>query len=192
MIIFLGNAHSNKFYEPLINQSIKDDLDIVVSCQYPYRVPESLIKSHICVNIHYGTLPFFAGCNPIYWQLMKSDKAGVTLHYMDKDFDSGDIIDIKELPTAGMTADEVYEALSGFGLELFKKNYKAILRGTAHRQPQNKTFRNYYRKEDADFTDTLVNGDTKKLRALHFKGKQYPTIKIDGRVYEVRSCNSGV
>ena len=185
MIIFLGNTHSTELYKPLINAS-KDDPDIVVSCQYPFKVPISLIETHICVNIHYGTLPFYAGCNPIYWQIMKSDKAGVTLHYMDKDFDSGDIIDCKELPISGMTADEVYTSLSNFGLEIFKRNYKAILDGTAPRRPQDKSQRQYFNKDAVDFTDTLVNGDTKKLRALHFKGKQYPTIKIDGRVYEVR------
>lgn len=187
MIIFLGNAHSHELYKDLIEKSKADKPDIVVSCQYPHKVPESLIKSHICVNIHYGILPYFAGCNPIYHQIIESDEAGVTLHYMDENFDSGDIIRFYYFPIGNMTADEVYDACAIGGKELFEKYYHMILNATAPREPQNLSFRRYYPKTMVDFKNTLCNiGDKNRIRALHFAGKQYPTIEIGKNVYELR------
>lgn len=190
MIIFLGNDDG---YKDIIKSSRKDK-DIVVSCQYRYRVPESLINSHICVNIHYGILPFFAGCNPIYWQIMKSDKAGVTLHYMDKNLDTGDIIAIYEFPIGDMTADEVYSVLKERGVSLLKKYYKMIIDGTAHRTPQDLQFRNYYKANDVDFSSekNCMVYDSKKIRATHFRGKQQPIVNLGGRRYEVSLCDSSL
>jgi len=190
MIIFLGNGETHKLYDSIIKES-KSDNDIVVSCQYPYLVPESLLESHTCVNIHYGTLPFYAGCNPIYWQIMTSDRAGVTLHYMDKSFDGGDIIDIWECPIGIMTASELYKVLEWQGLQLLKKHYKGIVEGTAPRKPQDKAFRRYFHKSDIDFNKSknvpyaLAN---REVRANHFPGKQLPVVTIGGRKYELRSC----
>lgn len=192
MIIFLGN-NNTKLYEPIIKHS-NGDRDIVVSCQYPFLVPESLIKSHTCVNIHYGILPQFAGCNPIYWQIMKSDMAGVTLHYMDEKFDSGDIIDIFTLPIGNLCADELFQALEKKGVDLLKKHYRGIIDNTAPRTPQNKAFRKYYPKSMVDFSkDNLLNGlDQRKIRALHFEGKQHPKIVIGGETYEIRRSDARI
>lgn len=190
MIIFLGDDDG---YKDIIKSS-KKDKDIVVSCQYRYRVPESLIKSHTCVNIHYGILPFYAGCNPIYWQIMKGDKAGVTLHYMDKNLDTGDIIAIYEFPIGDMTADEVYAVLKEKGVSLLKKYYPLILNGKAPRIPQDLQFRNYYKAEDVNFSfaKQCTPDQFNKIRATHFKGKQLPIVQLGGRQYEISLCNSSL
>jgi len=184
MIIFLGDESG---YEDLIKKSSKDEIDIVVSCQYRYLVPESLLRSHICVNIHYGTLPEFAGCNPVYWQIMEGDRAGVTLHYMDSNFDSGDIIADWICPIGKMTADELYHVLKRKGRRLFEKYYSKILDGTAPRRKQDLKFRRYRNKKDVDFNkekrvDCISD---KTIRATHFRGKQFPVIKCGGREYEM-------
>jgi methionyl-tRNA formyltransferase len=194
-MIFLGNGSSLSIYSEFI-ESVKDvKPDVVLSCQYPFKVPESLLKSHICINIHYGILPQFAGCNPVFWQIMKSDRAGVTLHYMDEGFDSGDIIDIYQFPTFGKTADEVYDECAKRGLELLKKHFKGILAGTAPRTKQDKSQRRYYPKEAVDFKKfkkiytqgthgNLIN--EKHVRAAYFKGKQFPIVEVEGVEYELR------
>lgn len=190
MIIFLGDDTN---YKDIINESKNDDVDIVVSCQYRYLVPKSLLDSHICVNIHFGELPYFAGCNPIYWQIIKSDSAGVTLHYMDNNFDSGDIIDIYRIPISDMNADELYYHLNKAGSVLFKRWYKKILNGTAPRKKQDLSKRTYYQSNNVDFKkDNLVSDihDKKKIQALHFKGKQFPEIFIGSRKYEIRCCDT--
>lgn len=189
MIIFLGNGHSLELYKDVIESTKNTRPDIVVSCQYPFIVPESLIKSHTCVNIHYGELPFYAWCNPIFWQLIEDDHAGVTLHYMDEKFDSGDIIEKYNFPTSKMTADEVYKECARAGLELFKKHFSGILKGTAPRKKQDLSFRKYKNKSDVNFESAkrIPELDDKKIRALHFSGKQYPIIEVSGRQYELRA-----
>jgi methionyl-tRNA formyltransferase len=195
MIIFLGNGSSLSLYSEFI-ESVKDTKpDIVVSCQYPFKLPESILKNNICVNIHYGILPQFAGCNPVFWQIMKSDQAGTTLHYMDEGFDSGDIVDIYRFPTYGKTADEVYNECARGGLELLKIYFNSILKGTAPREKQDLKFRRYYNKTDVDFNKfkkiytkgmagNMVN--EKQVRAAYFKGKQFPIVEVEGVEYELR------
>lgn len=189
MIIFLGNGSTTDLYNDFIKTTSKDR-DIVVSCQYVHRVPKSLIESHTCVNIHYGILPGFAGCNPIYWQLIKGDRAGVTLHYMNEEFDTGDVIDITEVDCSKMNAKQLYEELSLKGFEMFKKWYPQILDGTAPRKKQDPEKIEYYYKHEADFTSVCTN--EREIRARFFPGKQYPKIEKDGVTYEIGGIEFGV
>lgn len=173
MIIFLGNGNTNSLYSDLIKKS-KKDRDIVVSCQYRFRVPESLLRSHICVNIHYGRLPKYGGCNPVYWQIINGEKyAGVTLHYMDKDFDTGDIIDVDLIPIGNMTADNVYSCLEYCGYELFKRWYQHIINETAPRIHQDVNDRNYYPASMVDWREVknIKSLNDRAIQAVHFKGK---------------------
>lgn len=189
MIIFLGNGHSLNLYKDVIDSTKDTHPDIVVSCQYPFLVPSSLIDSHVCVNIHYGELPTYAGCNPIFWQMMEDTQSGVTLHYMDKNFDSGDIIDTYIFPNSRMTADEVYEECARAGLEMFKKHFGSILKGTAPRRKQDLSLRRYKNKTEVNFDRLKYINDfeDKKVRSVHFKGKQHPICKIGGREFELHA-----
>lgn len=185
MIIFLGDDSG---YEEMIKKSAKDSTDIIVSCQYRHKVPESLLKSHICVNIHYGILPFYAGCNPVYWQVANDSIFGVTLHYMDMGFDSGDIIDIWQAPIGNLDAGECYQILKKMGFMLFEKYYERILEGDAPRRAQDLEFHTYYKRSDIDFQREKFCSidDTRKIRAMHFGGKQYPVVEIENKFYELR------
>jgi methionyl-tRNA formyltransferase len=189
MIIFLGRDYD--LYDDIIHKSKKDKKDIVVSCQYPYKIPSSLIKSHICVNIHYGILPHYGGMYPVYWQIKNGDTAGVTIHYVDNEFDTGDIIKTWEMPHHGLTADEVYGHLRTRGRLMFEEMYRSILNGTAPKKPQNKELRRYYDKNSVNWKETCVakiNDDDadSNIRSFHFEGKQLPTIEINKVIYELK------
>lgn len=181
MIVFLGNSRTTKLYSDVVKGSY-DDKDIVVSCQYPFKIPPSLINSHICVNIHYGRLPEYAGCNPVFWQIINGEfHAGVTLHYVDPCWDSGDIIDIGYVPIGEKTADVVYKELEKKGLELFKRYYKGILDGTCPRRPQDLKKRNYYKQGIVDWNkelDPKSPNFAREYQAYYFEGKQLPRIKL--------------
>lgn len=182
---FYGNARTNHLYQGLYHNK-----DIVVSCQYPHKIDVSVFNVP-CVNIHYGILPHFRGVAPIYHQLINGSVAGVTLHYMDEEFDTGDIIEIYSFPTHGKTADEVYDECELRGQELLARNIDAICNGTAKREKQcNGT----YYKGGVDFEqERRINGvffdptQIKRVFATHFKGKQYPIINIGGRDFELRA-----
>ena len=188
MIIFLGNGRTLDLYSDVI-ESTKNTKDIVVSCQYPFLVPKSLLETHTCVNIHYGELPRYAGCNPVFWQVHNDTFAGCTLHYMDEKFDRGDIIATDSFPIGKMTADEVYLELERRGKQLFMKYFGKILDGTAPRRKQDLSERVYYNKKETDFSRLkhIQELDDKRIRATHFRGKQYPTISVKGREYELRA-----
>ena len=191
MITFLGNNNQH-LYEDLIVKYRKER-DIVVSCQYPYLVPESIIKNNLCVNIHYGILPFYRGMNPIYWQIMNGQTAGTTLHYMDSQFDTGDIISKKCFPIGNMVAHEVFDQCEKYGVQLLEEFIDSILDGTAPRIKQSSLGDgHYFKRDDIDWNrdtriglDDIVLDDS-KLRASCFRGKQYPRMKINGRYYELR------
>lgn len=190
MVIFVGNGHSLELYKEFIEENTETYPDIVVSCQYPHKVPKSLIESHTCVNIHYGLLPKYAGCNPVYWQLLLENQIGVTLHYMDDKWDAGDIIDTFTMPCGNLTADMAYTALGNAGLMLLKRHFQGILKGTAPRKPQDLNKRQYFNKKDVNFKREkhlgIVCLDDRKVRAMHFEGKQYPVIRIGDMQYELR------
>lgn len=192
MIIFMGNERTINLYRDFVKEKRQDNKHIIVSCGYDQKLPETLINLYPSVNIHYGILPRYAGFNPIYWQMIEGDIAGVTLHYMDRNLDSGDIIDVTTIKTDTKTASEVFKELELEGLLLLKKHYQGIINNTAPRKKQNISIRKYRGKEDINFKKEILLGtlndnilDDKKIRALSFDGKPYPVITIKNREYEL-------
>ena len=188
MIIFLGNDKATKLYSDFVKATEKDKPDMVVSCQYPHKIPESLINSHICINIHYGKLPEYAGCNPVYWQILFDHTAGVTIHYVDKYFDSGDIISCVTVPIGAMTAEELYNSLARVGAAKFTELYKSILKGSCKRQPQEFKRRKYYTSDSVSFKQKLCCLNDRKIRALSFPEYQYPLVECGERTYKLVAC----
>lgn len=191
MITFLGNGKNAHVYEDIIWR-YRDSRDIVVSCQFPSLIPKAIVNSGIpIVNIHYGLLPLYRGVNPVYWQMRTSKEAGVTIHYVDDTFDTGDIIDTYSFPHCGHTADEVYKELEIRGAWLLNEWMDKILDGTANRTKQ--CGGKYYKKDAVDWkTANKVHSpffppeDINQIFATHFEGKQYPEIEIGGRTFELR------
>ena len=185
-MIFFGNDRTEKYYADVIN-STPDT--VLVSCQYPKRIKVDMY-SVPCVNIHYGELPYYRGMAPVYHQIMNGATAGVTLHYMDNEFDTGDIIDTFVFPHHGMTANEVYDALEIAGKGLLLKHLDGILAGTAPRKKQGDG--KYWKSPDWDnvkkiHTPFFAPDEMKAIFATHFDGKQYPIMEICGRQFELRA-----
>jgi methionyl-tRNA formyltransferase len=110
---------------------------------------------------------------------------------MDETFDTGDIIAQYEFPHNGMTADRVYEHCRQAGKKLLEDHYSKIVNGTAKRKKQDLKQRVYYKADDVDFSKRnfcKIKDDEADsfIRAMHFDGKQYPTITINEVVYELR------
>jgi folate-dependent phosphoribosylglycinamide formyltransferase PurN len=58
-----------------------------------------IVKEHIiecakigALNAHYGLLPQIRGMNAIEWSILLNKKTGVSIHYVDKGIDTGDIL----------------------------------------------------------------------------------------------------
>ncbi len=90
------------------------------------------------VNVHGGMLPRYRGANPIQWMLISDESdAGVTIHYMDDGFDSGDVIARRSVEvTFTDTWRDVMARINVATDELLAAHLPAILAGTAPATPQ--------------------------------------------------------
>ena len=76
------------------------EADIAVVCSYNKKFPIELLKSvkHGFVNCHPSLLPDYRGANPYSNVLINGEQeTGVTLHFMDENFDTGNIIAQKKV-----------------------------------------------------------------------------------------------
>lgn len=86
--------------------------DLIISANWRRLIPESIfqIPKHGSINIHAGFLPKYRGFAPINWAIINGEKEiGVTVHYIDKTADTGDILNQKIIPiTIEETATDIY------------------------------------------------------------------------------------
>ncbi len=115
--------------------------DIIITAAYGQIIPSIILDypKYGCINVHGSLLPKLRGGAPVHHAIINGDKvAGVTIMYMDKKMDSGDIIsqastDIGE----DTTLDELYSRLSCMGRDLLIDTLPSIFNGTNKRIKQN-------------------------------------------------------
>ena len=76
------------------------EADIAIVCSYNKKFPPELLKSVKggFVNCHPSLLPNYRGANPYSNVLINNEQeTGVTLHFMDENFDTGNIIIQKKI-----------------------------------------------------------------------------------------------
>lgn len=172
--------HNIEVFQP---EKIKEDYqkiidinpDIIITCAYGQIIPEELIKlpKYGCINVHASLLPKYRGGAPIHWAKINGDeKTGVTIMYMDKCMDSGDIISQKELIINDEdTTESLFDKLSVMGAELLIETLPSIFNNTNTRTKQDEILVTYaynIKREDerVDFNDTGKN-IINKIRGLY-------------------------
>ena len=165
--------------------------DIIITCAYGQIIPEELLNlpEYGCINVHASLLPKYRGGAPIHWAKINGDeKTGVTIMYMDKTMDTGDIISVKELVIKDEdTAESLFDKLSIMGADLLIETLPSIFNKSNKRIPQNNdnaTYAYNIKREDEkiDFnTDgqSIIN----KIRGLY----SFPlaNFKIDDTEYKI-------
>lgn len=115
--------------------------DIIITAAYGQIIPSIILDypKYGCINVHGSLLPKLRGGAPIHHAIINGDKvAGVTIMYMDKKMDSGDIISQKSTPIhEDTTLDELYSRLSYLGRDLLIETLPSIINGTNDRIKQN-------------------------------------------------------
>ena len=146
-------------YEKILNTPC----DIIITCAYGQIIPEEILNYPKlgCVNVHASLLPKYRGGAPIHWCLLNGEeKTGVTIMYMDKGMDTGDMISKKEYVIKNTdNVGILHEELSKIGAELLKETLPSIIAGTNERIKQNNDEATYAynitRKEERiDFSRT--------------------------------------
>lgn len=115
--------------------------DLIVTAAYGQILPQILLDQpiHGAINVHASLLPQYRGAAPIHYAILNGDeKTGVTLMYMEKSLDTGDIIGQLEYPISpSQTTGDLFEALADLGASLLIDKLEAILSGQVNPQAQN-------------------------------------------------------
>lgn len=142
-------SHNIEVYQPTkikeeYQKIIDANPDIIITCAYGQIIPESLINyPHLgCINVHGSLLPRLRGGAPIHHAIINGDdETGITIMYMDKHMDSGDIIAKRSLPIGpNDTLDIVYEKMSKLGATLLMETLPSIVSGTNDRIKQDEKY----------------------------------------------------
>ena len=138
-VLLVKNINSHQVFEFIR----KLDPELLVSVSCPQRINEQLIKlvRYGGVNIHSSLLPAYAGLAPYYWVLSNGEKVtGVSVHYMTKNFDAGNILVQKTMHIKPrISAFELFKNLSKLGSSTLFEGVKLALNGeTGHPQEHSK------------------------------------------------------
>lgn len=140
--------------------------DIIITAAYGQIIPDIVLNypKYGAINVHGSLLPKLRGGAPIHHAIINGDKEiGVTIMYMDKRMDAGDIISQRAIPlTIDMNLDIAYEKLAIIGRDLLIETIPSIINGTNNRIHQNEnevTFGYNITKEEEkiNFDDTSMN-----------------------------------
>ena len=118
--------------------NLKPDLLVVVA--YGQFLSEKLftLPPYGAVNIHASLLPAYRGAAPIHWAILHGEsRTGVTIMYIDKGMDSGDMI-LRQETEIGPEEDtgSLHDRLSQMGADLLLQAIEQIHTGTVVRIPQ--------------------------------------------------------
>lgn len=133
--------------------ALQPDL-ICVSC-FPHRLPPAILELPRlgCLNVHPSLLPRFRGPAPLFWALRAGvAETGVSVHFMDEKFDTGDVALQRPFPLPdGIAHHELETHLAQIGATLLVEAVSKIATGTLPRQPQPPGFTSDPWPREADF-----------------------------------------
>ena len=109
--------------EPQLIETIKNlNVDAAVVCSFNYKIPKALLNTTKdgFINVHPSLLPKYRGGNPYSRVIMNGEAdTGVTIHFMDESFDTGDIIIQKGYHIhSKATMGTLFNELNVIGIEL--------------------------------------------------------------------------
>ena len=117
--------------------------DIIIVEAFGQIIPRAILDMprYGCVNVHASLLPKYRGAAPIQWAVINGDAVtGVTIMYMAKELDAGDIISAAETP---IDPDEdaltLTNRLAELGAETLSRTVQALNDGTAGRTRQDES-----------------------------------------------------
>lgn len=108
------------------------------------------------LNLHPALLPYNRGAYPNVWSIIDGTPAGVTLHYIDEQVDTGDIVAQQQVVVEPVdTGGTLYRKLEKACVDLFQEAWPKVVAGTAGRQPQSPLEGTTHRVKDVERVDEL-------------------------------------
>ena len=114
--------------------------ELIVVAAYGRILPQEILNApkYGSINVHSSLLPAYRGAAPINWAILDGlDETGVTIMYMAKELDAGDIIHTVKTPIdSNETAQELTMRLAELGAQALSETVEMLAAGTAVRTPQ--------------------------------------------------------
>ncbi len=152
---------------------LTDDLsaaDIIICVMYEKILGPEYVNNSKCINFHPGILPEYKGSGTFSWVIINGEqKAGVSLHLIDRGLDTGDVIEIREfLIDKEDTAYSLFKRGEEVIYRMFKNWYVDLLHGNYTAVPQRKKAGKLYYKKDLQKAKNL----TRFAKAFYFPNKE--------------------
>ena len=94
--------------------------DVGLSGYFGHKIPTKLIAKfkYGILNLHPSLLPIGRGAHPIVWSVLENKKQGATIHLMDSNLDTGQILWQSEIHLSiSDTSEDIYKKASEILLE---------------------------------------------------------------------------
>jgi len=148
-------------------RNLKPDMGVSVLFGYILQPTFLNLFSQGAVNLHPAYLPYNRGAYPNVWSIVDGTPAGVTLHRIDADIDTGEILARRRVevrPTD--TGRSLYRRLEQAGLELFRSIWSRLVAGEIEGSPQDESAATEHRVQDVDDIDEIDLDAKYKARDL--------------------------
>lgn len=114
--------------------------ELIVVAAYGRILPEDILNTppYGSINVHSSILPKYRGAAPINWAILNGDSVtGVTIMYMAKELDAGDVILCRETAIdPDEDAQMLTARLAALGADALAQAVERLHDGTAVRLPQ--------------------------------------------------------
>ena len=121
--------------------------ELIVVAAYGKILPEEILNTppYGSINVHSSLLPKYRGAAPINWAILDGEaETGVSIMYMAKDLDAGDVILQKTTPIGEQEDAQTLTArLAELGAQALSEAVEALRNGTAGRTPQDASQQTY-------------------------------------------------
>jgi methionyl-tRNA formyltransferase len=165
-----------------------EDVDLVVSFLFWKRIREPLLSLGRvgCLNFHPAPLPDMRGVGGYNVAVLEGmSEWGVSCHFVDADFDTGDIVEVERFPIDPDTATALSVDVDSQEhlYELFQRVMRRVLADEElPRTPQGEG--RYVSREEFEEMRYVRPGDDvdRKLRAFWYPPYPGAVVEVDGRV----------
>ena len=198
----LALAHNIKVFQPLkIKENYQEILalspDLIVTCAYGQILPEEILQfpKYGCINVHASLLPKLRGGAPIHHAIIDGYKeTGITIMYMSKKMDQGDILTQVKTPILDDdTLGSLHYKLSEMAKDLLKSTIPLLIEDKIIPLKQNEEEATYgynisREEERIDFTKSIEEVD-RQVRGLNPVPGAYTT--LNGKILKIYDVRFG-
>lgn len=146
---------------------------IILGGGWPELIPQSVIRFPRCgvLNTHPSLLPEYRGTSITRWQVLHGEsKTGVTIHFVDEQFDTGDILMQRSLKIGeNETPQGLFDRLSHLAADMMVELIKSIKSedfSNVPRIPQDRQKGQYFSRWSWDL-DNLIIDWLKSFQDIH-------------------------